>query len=454
MSSNSSLIRVQRFGTLVLFVLALMAAVLYIERGTFMDVAFQTFELIRTQSLAPQVYRFGSGATQIFPLLAIWCKAPLWMVVFMYSMGVVLYQSLLFYYIAFIRKDAAIGLMLILYLCLATTHTFFWIQSEFSQSIPFGFACLAFIRGRSPSSLTIGQIIGGIMLLVTGVFFHPLQAPLFLLFFFLVYITESNKAIMLWASFLVVVIWSIKQLFFANWYDNMATERISTWHHMGLTPGMNQMLENRGFYYWSLLIVFVLTTLASVLKKQWFFAIFLPLFTTSYFLFIHWSHPEAEPFYLENLLLAIPAVMAYVLVTIFWTNTSVDFSKLHIGLASLLVLIFIFRIVHVSSYYKKRIQLYTSLIKQHSGQKIMIPSTHLPRPYLLFAWPSAYEVWMHSTLQQGVTASVLFFDDTTKFNPHYSPTQQFRGLRNYPYDSLLPPYFVWADTATGYIIKK
>lgn len=453
MPSNLSLIRVQRFGTLVLFLLFIMAAVLYIERGTFMDVAFQTFEMIRTQSLAPQVYRFGSGFTQIFPLLAIWCKAPLWMVVFMYSIGVVLYQSFLFYYIAFIRKDAAIGLMLILYLCLATTHTFFWIQSEFSQSIPFGFACLAFIRGHSPSSLNLVQSIVGILLLVTGVFFHPLQAPLFLLFFFLMYINETNKAILLWASLLVVVIWGVKQLYFANWYDNMATERISNWHHLGITRGMHQMLENKGFYYWSLLCMFLITVALSIHKKQWFFAIFLPLFTTSYFLFIHWSHPDAEPFYLENLMLAIPAVLSYAVVTIGWTNTPNDFSKLHIGIASFLVLLFFLRIMHVSSYYKKRIHLYTGLINQHHGQKTMISSSHLPRPYLLFAWPSAYEVWMHSTLQHGATASVLFFDDTTKFNQHYSPTHQFRGLRNYPYDSLLPPYFIWTDTTSMYQIK-
>lgn len=454
MSSNTPLIRVQRFGTLVLFIIALMAAILYIERGTFMDVAFQTFELIRTQSLAPQVYRFGSGATQIFPLMAIWCKAPLWMVVFMYSVGVVLYQCLLFYYIAFIRKDAAVALMLILYLCLATTHTFFWIQSEFSQSIPFGFACIAFIRGRSLSSITGIQAIIGISLLVTGVFFHPLQAPLFLVFFFLLYLTESNKPMMLWASLLVVLIWIIKQVFFANWYDNMATERISTWHQFGVTRGMHQMLENRGFYYWSLIVALVVAMVAGIYKKKWLLVVFLPLFTTTYFLFIHWSHPEAEAFYLENLMLAIPAVVAYVLVTIFWTNTPADFSFQQRVFVAFLVLFFIFRIVHVSTYYKKRIQVYSSLVSHYREQKIMIPASHLPRPYILFAWPSAYEVWMHSTLQHGVTASVLFFDDTTKFNQNYSPSHQFRGVRNYPYDSLLAPYFVWTDSASAYKIKK
>lgn len=454
MSSNASLIRVQRFGTSVLLVLSIMAAVLYIERGTFMDVAFQTFELIRTQSLAPQVYRFGSGATQIFPLLAIWCKAPLWMVVFMYSVGVVFYQWLLFYYIAFVRKDAAVALMLIIYLCLATTHTFFWIQSEFSQSIPFGFACIAFIRGRSLLSLSWLHKIIGISLIVTGVFFHPLQAPLFLLFFFLLYVAESNKPVILWASLLVILIWIIKQVFFANWYDNMATERISTWHQFGVTRGMHQMLENRGFYYWSLIVALVVAMVAGIYKKKWLLVVFLPLFTISYFLFIHWSHPDAEPFYLENLMLAIPAVLAYVLVTIFWTNTHTDFSFQQMSFVAFLVLIFVFRIVHVSLYYKKRIHLYTQIISQHKAQKIMIPSASLPRPYLLFAWPSAYEVWMHSTLQQGVTASVLFFDDTTKFNQRYSPTRQFRGVRNYPYDSLLPPYFVWTDSASCYQIEK
>lgn len=234
----------------------------------------------------------------------------------------------------------------------------------------------------------------------------------------------------------------------------MATERIATWHQIGITRGMNQMLENKGFYYWSLILTILVTMLAGIFKKKWFFVVFLPLFTMSYFLFIHWTHPEAEPFYLENLMLAIPAVTAFVLVSIFWNNSHTDFSLLHVGFASFLVLLFVLRIVHVSAYYKKRIQLYSNLIAQHKEQKIMIPSANLPRPYLLFAWPTAYEVWMHSTLQHGITASVLFFDDTTKFNQSYSSTHQFRGLRNYPYDSLLSPYFVWTDSTSAYQIKK
>lgn len=450
-TSSLPLHRIQQLGIAVLCVLALLASILYIERGTFMDVAFQTFELIRTQSLAPQVYRFGSGMTQIFPLLAIWCKAPLAVVVFMYSIGVIIYQSILFYYIAFVRKKEAIALMYIIYLCLATTHTFFWIQSEFSQSIPFSFACLAFLHGRSLSTFTIPSALLGIALLITGVFFHPLQAPLFIVFFFLLYFSESNKDTMVVATLIVLLVWGIKHVFFANWYDNMAAERLTMATPFSFTQGMHNMLFNNSVYYLALVFLFVGAILFSLIKKQWLYAVFLPLFSIGYFLFIHWTHPDAELFYLENLMLAIPAVVAFVWVSIVFTKN--NFSGWHFNITWFIVLIFVLRILHVSSYYKTRIHTYTQLIEQYKHQKMMLPAAALPKPYLLFAWPSAYEVWMHSTLQRGITASLVFIEDTSKFNPHYSPTQQFRGIRNYPYDSLLPPYFYWLDTTSEYKIK-
>lgn len=450
-TSSLSLHRIQRLGLTVLALLALLASILYVERGTFMDVSFQTFELIRTQRLAPQVYRFGSGMTQIFPLLAIWFKAPLEVVIFMYSLGVVLYQSALFYYIAFLRKKETIALMLIVYLCLATTHTFFWIQSEFSQSIPFGFACLAFLKDRSLVSFTFPQALVGMVLLVTGVFFHPLQAPLFLVFFFLLYFTESNKDTFIVASLLVVVIWIVKHYFFSNWYDNMATERMAVAAPFTFTKGMHIMLFNKAVYYTGFVFLFIGAILFSIVKKQWFYVVFLPLFSVSYFCFIHWTHADAELFYLENLLLPLPAVVSFVWVNLLFKTSHLTPKLIH--LTWLIVLLFLIRIMHVSTYYKARIATYKHLINKYRHQKIMLPSAYLPKPFLLFAWPSAYEVWMHSTLQHGVTASLLFYDDTSKYNPTYPPTQQFRGIRNYPYDSLLPPYFKWTDSTTSYKIK-
>jgi hypothetical protein len=47
-------------GVGVFFLLSelVLAIFLYKERGTFMDVSFQTFEMSRTHALAPEDYRF------------------------------------------------------------------------------------------------------------------------------------------------------------------------------------------------------------------------------------------------------------------------------------------------------------------------------------------------------------------------------------------------------------
>lgn len=447
---------VQIWGSVQMLILFVMASVLYLERGTFMDVAFQTFEMIRSEQLAPQVYRFGSAFTQIFPLLAIKLKAPLWCVAYMYSVGVVLYQSVLFFYIAFIRKNIILAYAFLMYLCLMTTHSFFWIQSEFSQSIPFGFALLAFLLSLPKNNMGLynGFILG--LGIVTAVFFHPLQAPLILLFILISSFAEGLNRNSLIAIVMILIAWGTKQIGFSNWYDNMAGERLDALKEFKLngvfTLGLKQFLQ-QGTYYFPVLALLFINVFRLVQTKQFFYALLLTIGCGLYFFFIQLTHPIADVFYIENLLLAIPAVLSLVwaylgfktiqtAITRFWTLILIAF-----------VFIFILRIQHVSAYYYKRIEIYSDLIKNHKHQKTMLPEKELPKPYLLFAWPSAYEVWMLSTIQHQQTASLVFISDSLYYRQSVMPNKQFRGLRNYPYDSLKAPYFIWTDTVSSYSMK-
>ncbi|MBU3677825.1 MAG: hypothetical protein FGM54_11695, partial [Chitinophagaceae bacterium] len=243
---------IQIMGCLQMVLLFIMASVLYLERGSFMDVAFQTFEMIRTQNLAPQVYRFGSAFTQIFPLGAILLKAPLWVVAYMYSVGIIIYQFLLFAYIVFVQKNTNIGFAFLLYLCLMSTHSFFWIQSEFSQSIPFGFALLAFMDGFKERNLNAGHYIILIGLIITAVFFHPLQAPLLVVMIVLwSFMVGFNRTASISLIFILVG-WLVKHYGFSNWYDNMAEERLDALKMLHLksiiSPGFIAFC-NQGWYY-------------------------------------------------------------------------------------------------------------------------------------------------------------------------------------------------------------
>ncbi|MGI9190875.1 MAG: hypothetical protein ACR2IL_02055 [Chitinophagaceae bacterium] len=444
---------IQIVGCLQLVILFIMASILYLERGSFMDVAFQTFEMIRTQNLAPQVYRFGSAFTQIFPLTAILLKAPLWMVAYMYSVGVILYQFLLFAYIIFVRKNTNLGFAYLLYLCLMSTHSFFWIQSEFSQSIPFGFAVLAFMDGfkdRSPKAWQY-LILSG--LIITAVFFHPLQAPLLVLMIVLWSMMFGFNRLAWISLFIILLGWLIKQYGFSNWYDNMAEERLDALKMVHIksmfTPGFMAFCKE-GWYYIPTVLLFGLCLFFLIRKNELVYSFLLVLGVGLYFGFIHITHPDAHVFYLENLLLAIPAVLSLV-----WSEIVHHISahrRNAIRLTSILVfmVIFVFRIQGVSKQYEQRIAFYQDQFKQYGQQKIMLPESALPKSVLKFAWPTAYEAWMISTIQYQKTASLVYVTDTAYYRQNLLGNKQFRGIRNYPYDSLKTPYFIWSDTLTSY----
>lgn len=188
------------------------------------------------------------------------------------------------------------------------------------------------------------HILIGMIFLTTSVFFHPLQGPLLLVFFFLLFFSDSDKKIILASSVAVTVIGIIKQVFFSNWYDNMAAERLQTLNNKPsmLTNRMMHIIQTGWGNYLVLLLAILIIIWLSWRKKEWLLFVFVPLFSISYFLFIHSTHPEAEAFYIDNLLLAIPAILAYVLGVLFFKKSDTHFSLLHQIFAWFLVLFLLF----------------------------------------------------------------------------------------------------------------
>ncbi|MBU3677063.1 MAG: hypothetical protein FGM54_07795 [Chitinophagaceae bacterium] len=121
-------------------------------------------------------------------------------------------------------------------------------------------------------------------------------------------------------------------------------------------------------------------------------------------------------------------------------------------MASILVFValFVFRIHGVSNFYKQRIAFYQEQIAHYGNKKVMLPEVAMPSSVLLFAWPTAYETWIISTIQNKRTASLVYITDTSHYRQNLPNQKQFRGIRNYPYDSLKPPYFIWVDSLKGY----
>ena len=72
-----------RIGTAAYLILLGLAAVFYLERMTGLDMAFQSFQILRTESLQIQSGRFGAAATQVFAWAAQTLGFPLKGVLFL-----------------------------------------------------------------------------------------------------------------------------------------------------------------------------------------------------------------------------------------------------------------------------------------------------------------------------------------------------------------------------------
>lgn len=160
-------------GLIAFGVLLVLALVYYLERIAHIDMAFQTFLILKSGSPEIQSGRFGAVATQFWPWLAGLAGLPLRWVMLLYSAGHVIWPALLFGWVLWLRQWKW-GLVLLLAVTGMTTQTFYWL-SEMPQGLVFLIALLAWMSGVTTlKSVRWYQWILWAFAAVTAFYFHPL----------------------------------------------------------------------------------------------------------------------------------------------------------------------------------------------------------------------------------------------------------------------------------------
>jgi hypothetical protein len=172
----------------------------------------------------------------------------------------------------------------------------------------------------------------------------------------------------------------------------------------------------------------------------------------AYFFMINVTHPQADEFYLENMYLAIPLLIALPLSSVYKLNEKQVVHKQLSGFLVCICLICIGRLWFVSGQYTERMNWFRTTMKKFEGQKTIISENDAPMKQLLFSWPSAYECWMLSTIETGHTSSLVVVDDLQKLIPYKDTTSAFIGIQIYRYQDLPSRYFKFNDTLTSYRI--
>ncbi len=437
----------------VLFVgLFAMSIILYKERVCYMDVSFQLSEIIRTNTLAIQVNRFGAAFVQLFALLGRMSSLPLWVIGLLYSCGVVIYQWLIWVYIRLVNRDVGLSYAYLMYLTLLCTHLFFWIQSEYSQAIPFVFFYFSYTNRLSWGSSYLRSFWLLIPLTIILVFFHPLVFPLFVwmsLLMFLFRSNQSEKRVVVANSLLASLVFGIKEVYFKNWYDEQAKERMKgLWAQLrqGIrTESFDRFLSDLQGIYLVFALLLILFVWQGIYQKKYMGVAIVVLTILASLLFFTLTHPTTERFYMENMFLSL-SFMLSVGFLFFITLTSRK--------ANLLLLFLIttclFRYAYISRHYHKRLGYMRELITTYDNQKVILSEKHLDKQYIEYSWPLAYEIWMLSTIERGRSTSITATHDIRQYDKCHDTTHAFVGIHIHDYNTLPSAYFIFQDTVSSY----
>lgn len=444
-------------------ILALLAIVFYKERTVFCDVAFRFFAIIKADDYAIQANRFGSYFTQSFLYLSQTIGLPLKYVMINYSVGFVIYKALAFFICLNGLKKPNFALTILLVDVLIVSETFYWIQSELVESLTFLILYFAFLQYSAERKVHILRLLLLLGMLITAVFFHPLSfinLTFLSIFLFLSTSDKSFKKYLLVGLPIVFGVLVIKSLYFKTAYDTSATSGLNNF--IRFFPDYFSIKSNRHFghhlwtdyYFLPVLWLAVLGYYAKERYKLKFALLF--FFVLGYLLLINVSLPEGHIiFHMESFYMPLSLFISLAFVK--------DVLPLLAKKQAIVLLFFIVscRLIHIGFQHKKftePLEWKEALIKKTAhleNKKLAIYYKDAPEN-LILTWGSAYEFWMLSTLETGVSRSIIIYDNPKTMTPGRMGSRnvllsQWGGSF---YKDLPKAYFNLQDSTSGYVFYK
>lgn len=447
--------------------LCVLATVFCLERMTNLDMAFQTFLILKSGSIEVQSGRFGAAATQIWPWAAQAMGLPLKAVLMAYSLGHVLWPALLCWWSWNLGRWRW-SLVIALVTTLLTTHTFYWL-SEMPQGL--AFLCSIFAWMHSKGSLREfrwGHWPLWLGALATAFYFHPLvlYALIFLCLFFI--LEKDKPRAWFWLHIaalgvfgtLVFLKYKVLKL---DWYDAAALKRQEAFGW--LWPNWFDIESNRMFLkwcaadYWLLWVVLAASVAYYFWKKNWAKALLVAGWPLGFVLLINVPFHEAvgQQFYMENLYLPLALFAAVPLVFDVLSGQNNRDRLAWSGAVALAILfaLNLFRVAQAHRPWTERLRWEQHFLKETATlqhRKIVLPEKNAPMDQLKMSWGSPYEFLLLSSLAHPDSARcILVHDSPERFDSLLTRPRLFLGtFKNYPFEALPKSYFNFQDTS-GYV---
>ena len=443
--------RIRLLGYVVLLILLVLAIVFYRERTLFTDIAFQSFNLIVSETPKVQVYRFGAIVVHFFPLLAIKLSWPLSWVLLLFSAAYPILYLLAYHLLVKYFKNDYLGLVLIFMLCLSVFDSFYWPNSELWQGMVALLVFYGFLL-RFPKLESTWHKTLALLFLPLLIFYHPLMPILFLfcwLFFYGLFAgTQKKFYFLIMAGAMGIVV--VKAIFFQNWYDQAKqTEFLNNLYQFfpnyWALPSNQKFLLNSIKLYYFIPILFFGVLGYYLYRKQWKSLGLILIFCVAYLFLVNVGAPRAiNRFYVEvsyvPLILFLSLALVFELLPRFRTRQ---------WLFPVLLLVFALRLssIYVAHRpFSERLDWMVRKLDQLGDQKrdkFIMRENEIPLDTLIMTWGMAYESLLLSALEHPDSARTIFLETgQEEFPPYLKEGGYFLGkFSKIPLSELPHRYF-------------
>jgi hypothetical protein len=330
------------------FLLLLIGSVVfYKERMLFIDPGWVVFNILNKSSVLIAEYRYGALATQVVPLIAGWLQLPLSVILMLYSASFYVFYLVVVLLLVLRYRQWGFALLLGLYFSLFVSDGYFWPNNEVHQGVAWMFVFLGIFFSRSAAGL---KWFHHLLLLLTGflaLFSHFIVAIPFSFLWIYAICDRANfkcnrKWFLIYSCFLTLVFAFKYWLGSRGWYDgpkleglrNLNPKAVLESYDSGHIRSMLPLVLNN---YWIALILLLSGIGYTVMKKQYFAALWTLLYCLGYMCLMGITYPDAfgrsTLFYIESEWMALSIIVG----TIFVYKILPALQLKYIGLVLLLI---------------------------------------------------------------------------------------------------------------------
>jgi hypothetical protein len=413
--------------------------VFFKERMLSFDPSFFAFQMIDQKDFFFPLGRWGSVFIEALPLLALKNNCSLSTFLHIFSVSPILIYFIIFLITTIGLKNYRAGLALLISLCIAFRHAFYYTTAELYIGIALSILLWAIIAPTNEYQTTLKKrlaFLSSLLLIYVMSYLH--QLTLFTIMFVLIAELIGNKRFkdkMLWSIIIVTVGWYLIRIFVFT-HSEYENEKI---------PSLKIFLEQLPLLYdlpstiyfqkfapsqlWSLFLVYGIC-LAYLLKmKKWLYFLFLPLFSIAFLILILITYYKGEsPLMYENYYTVFGVFAAVTLLFVLYAN----WNKKWILLFIVPLLIINLKGVYNGHYIlTKKMNYLDNLVsygRKQEKKKFLINNLNYPWQISWVSWSLPFETTIYSALKSPDSVVTVFLtNDMNKYDSLINVPNIFLG---------------------------